>query len=58
MKIGKIVATESHPTTIDEFSFWTKVDLIISPFDVVKVAHINNSFTYGVVREISHITYM
>ena len=56
MKIGKIVATESHPTTIDEFSFWTKVDLIISPFDVVKVAHINNSFTYGVVREISHIT--
>ena len=56
MKIGKIVATESHPTTIDEFSFWTKVDLIISPFDVVKVSHINNSFTYGVVREISHIT--
>ena len=56
MKIGKIVATESHPTTIDEFSFWTKVDLVISPFDVVKVSHINNSFTYGVVREISHIT--
>ncbi len=56
MKIGKVVATENHPTTIDDFYFWTNVDLIINPFDVVKVNHINDSFTYGMIKEISHIT--
>jgi DNA helicase HerA-like ATPase len=54
--IGKITATEKNPTTIDEFYFWTKPDRILSPFDVVKVEHIRNSITYGVIEEISHIT--
>ena len=48
--IGKVIATEKEPTTIDSFCFWTKTDTILHPFDVVKV---NN---YGVVEEISHIT--
>ena len=30
--------------------------MILNPFDVVKVAHIKSSTTYGVVEEISHIT--
>jgi DNA helicase HerA-like ATPase len=55
-QIGKIVATEKSPTTIDEFYFWTDKKLIIKPFDVVKVKHIQNSVTYGVIEEISHIT--
>lgn len=50
------MATEKNPSTIDEFCFWTKSDLIINPFDVVCVNHIDNSTTYGVVEEISHIT--
>ena len=54
--IGKITATEKNPTTIDEFYFWTKPDRILSPFDVVKVEHIKNSITFGVIEEISHIT--
>lgn len=54
--IGKILATENVPTTVDEFSFWTDKELIIKPFDVVKVKHIKNSTTYGVVEEISHLT--
>lgn len=54
--IGKIAATENRPTTIDEFYFWTSKNLILNPFDVIKVDHINNSTTYGVVEEISHIT--
>lgn len=41
---------------MEEFYFWTKPDLILNPFDVVKVEHINNSVTYGVIEEISHIT--
>lgn len=54
--IGKIAATEKKPTTIDEFYFWTKKDTILNPFDVVKVDHIDNSITFGIIEEISHIT--
>ena len=54
--IGKITATEKNPTTIDEFYFWTTKERILNPFDVVTVNHINNSKTYGVIEEISHIT--
>ncbi len=54
--IGKIAATEKNPTTIDEFHFWTDTNLILNPFDVVKVSHINGSYTYGVIQEIFHIT--
>jgi len=55
-KIGKIIATEKVPTTVDEFFFWTDKKLIIKPFDVIKVVHLNNSVTFGVVEEISHLT--
>ena len=54
--IGKVTATEKQPTTIDEFCFWTSKDMILNPFDVIKVDHINDSITFGVVEEISHIT--
>lgn len=59
--IGKIIATEKRPSTIEEFTFWTKKDLKLKPFDVVVVDHIKDangdpSKTFGVVEEISHIT--
>lgn len=54
--IGKVTATEKKPTTIDEFHFWTRSDRILSPFDVIKVNHIEDSITFGVIEEISHIT--
>lgn len=54
--IGKVIATEKNPSTIDSFYFWTKPDLILNPFDVVKVKHLNESITYGQIEEISHIT--
>jgi len=55
-QIGKIIATEKVPTTVDEFFFWTDKELIIRPFDVVKVNHLKGSVTFGVVEEISHLT--
>ena len=55
-RIGKVVATEKAPTTVDEFYFWTDKKLIIKPFDVIKVNHIKGSVTFGVVEEISHLT--
>lgn len=54
--IGKVSATESSPSTIDEFVFWTDKKQILSPFDIVKVEHEANSITYGVVEEIYHVT--
>lgn len=54
--IGRVVATEKNPTTIDDFTFWTNPDLILNPFDIVKVHHVNNSFSYGVIEDIAHIT--
>lgn len=54
--IGKVIATEKNPSTINEFYFWTKPDLILNPFDVVKIDHINGSKSFGVIEEISHIT--
>lgn len=55
-QIGKVVATERAPSTVDEFFFWTQKNLVIKPFDVIKVKHIKQSTTFGVVEEISHIT--
>ncbi len=54
--IGKVAAIEKSPTTIDEFFFWTESNTLLNPFDVVKVTHLKNSTTYGVIEEISHIT--
>lgn len=54
--IGRVLATEKNPTTIDDFIFWTEPELILNPFDIVKVAHVNNSYSYGVIEDIAHIT--
>lgn len=59
--IGRIIATEKQPSTIEEFTFWTRKDLKLKPFDVVVVDHVKNdkgedSKTFGVVEEISHMT--
>ena len=55
-KLGKVSATEKNPSTIDDFYFWTKAGVVLNPFDVVKVNHINNSITYGTIESISHVT--
>lgn len=54
--IGKVIATEKQPSTIEEFTFWTNKDMKLKPFDVIVVEHIQNSKTFGVVEEISHMT--
>jgi len=54
--IGRVLATEKTPTTIDEFNFWTNSDLQLHAFDIVKVERFDGSFTFGVIENISHIT--
>ena len=40
--IGKIIATEKQPSTIEEFTFWTRKDLKLKPFDVVVVEYVKD----------------
>lgn len=54
--IGRVLATEKAPTTMDRFTFWTNSDLKLHVFDIVKVQHIEGSYTFGVIENISHIT--
>jgi len=54
--IGRVIATENKPTTVDDFIFWTNSNLILHPFDVVKVEHVEGSYSYGQIEDISHIT--
>jgi len=60
--IGRIIATEKKPTSVDSFAFWTDSRLILNPFDIVKVEHVNPhnpkeySYSFGVIEDISHIT--
>ena len=54
--IGRVLATEKIPTTMDEFNFWTDSYMKLHAFDIVKVEHIDKSFTFGVIENISHIT--
>ena len=34
--IGKVIATEKNPSTIDDFYFWTKQDLILKVIEIYK----------------------
>lgn len=54
--IGKISASERYPSTVDEFFFWLENDVIVRPFDIIKVNHYKKTVTYGVIEEITHIT--
>lgn len=54
--IGRVIATEKAPTTMDKFTFWTNSDLKLHAFDIVKVKHIDESYSFGVIENISHIT--
>ncbi|MEW6717257.1 MAG: ATP-binding protein [Chloroflexota bacterium] len=59
--IGKTSATERDAITSDKFSFWLPDNVIVNPFDVVKVEQVNQpeeppSLTFGLVTTLEHRT--
>lgn len=59
--IGKVTATEKQPTTCNTLRFWVHHDVIIRPFDIVRVEHISKhggkpSYTYAIVQDLEYIT--
>lgn len=41
---------------MDKFCFWTEQNEKLNAFDIVKVKHLDESYTFGVIENISHIT--
>jgi len=54
--IGKVTATENKPTTYNTIRFWLAEDEDIRIFDVVRVCHIRDSYTYAIVCDLHFIT--
>jgi DNA helicase HerA-like ATPase len=50
--IGKTLASDRFPNTMDSFWFSINPDIIISPFDFVTVRHIFKTRTIGMVKEL------
>jgi uncharacterized protein len=50
--IGKTLASDRFPNTMDSFWFSINPDVIINPFDFVTVRHIFNTRTIGMVKEL------
>ena len=50
--IGRVIATEKVPRLLIVFVFGQNINLILNPFDVVKVEHISSSKTFAVIEEI------
>nr|VFJ54561.1 MAG: hypothetical protein BECKFM1743A_GA0114220_101339 [Candidatus Kentron sp. FM]VFJ56134.1 MAG: hypothetical protein BECKFM1743C_GA0114222_101707 [Candidatus Kentron sp. FM]VFK10479.1 MAG: hypothetical protein BECKFM1743B_GA0114221_101419 [Candidatus Kentron sp. FM] len=61
--IGKVTATENKPTTCTAVYFWLHHDVIVRPFDIVRIEHIpkdknsnSPSYSFALVKELSYIT--
>ena len=54
--IGRVSVSEKNPSTLDEFYFWLDTKVLVKPFDIIKVQHLHESFTFGLIQEISYIT--
>jgi len=59
--VGKTSATERDAITSDKFSFWLPDNVIVNPFDIVKVEQVNQpnepiSSTFGLVTTLEHRT--
>lgn len=59
--IGRVVATESSPTTSTTLKFWIDDSVNARPFDVVRIGHIGrthdeSSSSYAMITDLEHLT--
>ena len=56
--IGRVVATESKPTTTGEVRFWLKDDVQLKPFDLVRLSPPNTKVGdfYAIINEIEQVS--
>jgi uncharacterized protein len=53
--IGKTLASDRFPNTMDSFWFSINPDVLISPFDFVTVKHVFDTRTIGIVKELKAV---
>ena len=54
--IGKVTATERSPTSCSSVNFWVHKDVVIRPFDIVRIPHLQGSLSYAIVKDLTYIT--
>ena len=54
--IGKVTATEKNPTSCSSVRFWVHTDVVIRPFDIVRIPHLQGSLSYAIVKDLEYIT--
>lgn len=54
--IGKVTATERSPTSCSSVNFWVQKDVVIRPFDIVRIPHLQDSLSYAIVKDLTYIT--
>lgn len=54
--VGRATATERESNSSEEFSFWTRPQRRVNPFDIVEAEHLEESSTYGLITNIFHST--
>ena len=54
--IGKVTATERSPTSCSTVHFWVHEDVVIRPFDIVRIPHLQGSLSYAIVKDLAYIT--
>lgn len=54
--IGKVTATETSPTSCSTVRFWIQRDVVIRPFDIIRMKHLKDSYSYAIVRDLEYMT--
>lgn len=58
--IGKVTATEKDPSSCNTLRFWVEKNVVIRPFDIVRIEHLSKSstpsYTYAIVQNLEYIT--
>ncbi|MBN2311519.1 MAG: ATP-binding protein [Candidatus Hydrogenedentes bacterium] len=60
--IGRVTATEKAPTTCCKVRFWVDPEVVLRPFDIVRISHLpsapggSKSCSYAIIQDLEYIT--
>jgi len=59
--IGRVIATENSPTTSIGVKFWIDENVLLRPFDVLRIEHLgagrqSKSYSYAMVTDLEYLT--
>lgn len=54
--IGKVTASEKAPTSCGTVRFWVDEAVMVRPFDVVRIRHLQDSYSYAMIKDLQYIS--